>query len=172
MRTRLLVSLVSLFSFFVVAPFSDADSVDPLLGTQAFVEFGTPTAGGVPMGNINTATSFMIGNLVSTANNSGVFAGMPSQFFGPVSFSLTSPTSFIFGNSLFGTFRSTSISVAKNVPGFLNLDIFGHWTPGTFGGLTGHGPFVAEVGLSFVQIPTGTGGVISDNSVLSVSTTV
>jgi hypothetical protein len=113
----------------------------------------------------------MIGNLVSTGNNSGVLAGMPSQFFGPVSFNLSSATSFIFGNSLFGTFRSTSITVAGNTPGFLHLTILGNWTPGTFSGLTGQGPFVSQFALTFNQQPPVT-GLISDAGVLSVSTAV
>jgi hypothetical protein len=169
MRTRLLVSLIPVVGFFAVAPFAVAGSIDPTtLGKQAFVDFGTPTTN---TGNINTATSFMIGNLVSTTNNTGVFAGIASQFFGPLSFNINSPTSFIFGNSLFGTFRSSSITVAVNTPGFLNLDISGAWTPGTFSGLVGQGPFVSQFGLTFVQVPAGV-GVISNSATLSVSSTV
>lgn len=146
----------------VVATAGTAKADPVVIGLQSFVDFGVPTA---DTGNINTATMFTLGNLISTANNSGIFAGMPSQFLGPVSFNISSPTSLTFGNSVFGTFTSTSIQVALNNAGFLNLDVTGTWTPGTFGGVSG-GPFQALLGLTFTQDTPG--GIISDSASFAV----
>ena len=49
-----------------------------VIGTQGFADIGTPTADGGSTGDINTATAFTIGNLVSTSSNTGDFAGLPS----------------------------------------------------------------------------------------------
>ena len=128
------------------------------MGAQAFVDIGSPTANGSPTGNINTATTFSIGTFVSTTSQTGVFTGMPTQFFPSFSFNITNPTSLIFGNSVFGTFASTAITVVENVPGFLNISVLGNWTPGTFGGVTG-GPFGSILAFTFTQDPAHRGPI-------------
>jgi len=135
------------------------------VGTQAFIDFGTPMADGSPTGNINTATAFVIGDLTSDNNNTGVFSGMASQSFGPISLNTTNPNSVMFGNGVFGHFASTAL-VEDNatLPGFLNLVFKGNWTPGSQGGVTG-GPFSAEMSITFTQSPAGAGGTISDSAV-------
>jgi hypothetical protein len=106
----------------------------PLISTQAFADIGIPTAGGSSTGNINTATSFTIGSLTSTPANTGLFVGMPTQtFISNIPFSLTSPTSLSFGNAVFGSFTSTSIVEATNIPGSIAIYALGNWTPGTYG---------------------------------------
>jgi len=114
----------------------------PVLGTQAFSDIGTPTADGSNTGNINTATTFTIGNLVSTTSNTGVFAGMPVQTFGSVTMVIPSPISQVlaFTTPVFDTFTSQSITEPINNPGFVNIVADGLWSPGTWAtgmGLTG-----------------------------------
>jgi hypothetical protein len=125
-------------------------------GSQNFFDLGTPTADGSATGDINTATSFMFGDLFSGSANDGVFLGMPIQSFGSVSFNTGSPTSITFGNSVFGTFKSTSITNEGGAPGFVNIVALGEWTPGTQGGVTG-GPFASEFRIGFTQTPNNTG---------------
>jgi hypothetical protein len=82
-----------------------------VLGTQAFSDIGTPTADGSNTGNINTAMTFTIGDLVSTTSNTGVFAGMPTQNFGTFTMVVPSPIIqvLVFFTDVFGTFtRSLS----------------------------------------------------------------
>ena len=126
---------------------------DPM-ATQTFANLGLTTADSSTTGDINTSTSFMIGALTSTVDNTGNLAGMPTQTFAPFTFSITNPTSLTFGNSVFGTFTSTSITAVANNPAeqTLNLNVLGNWTPGTFGGVTG-GPFASELAISMFQVP-------------------
>ncbi|MBV8843751.1 MAG: PEP-CTERM sorting domain-containing protein [Bryobacterales bacterium] len=92
---------------------------------------------------------------------------MPIQFFGTVSFNITDPSSFTFGNGVFGTFTATSlITRAPNPPGFINFVYDGLWTPGTQGGLTG-GPFPSSLNITFVQA-AGPGSPITSNASFSV----
>ena len=129
---------------------------DPLpTGHQGFVALAPTTT---DTGNINTATAFTLGSWISNLVNDGVFAGMPSQSFGNVAFNTTIPTSLTFGDSVFGTFASTSIMSLGGPPGFLNISVLGNWTPGTQGGVTG-GPFASELALAFTQTPAGTGAI-------------
>jgi hypothetical protein len=127
-------------------------------GHQGFTDIGIGTAS--PTGNINTATTFGMGNVISTATNDGVFASMPSQTFGPVTFDVNSPTSFTFGNSVFGHFTSTAIHEAVVASGIVGFSVPGQWTPGTYGGVTG-GPFASSLTITFNQTPPTTGGISS-----------
>jgi hypothetical protein len=161
-RRRLLVSLICMIGLLAAAPFAAADGINLFqttagvqavpMGEQTFAALGVVTADGSAMGNINTATAFMIGNWISTFDNSGIFAGMPVQFFGTLSFTSTSPSSLSFGNSVFGTFASTSIKEVLNAPGDVAFLVRGLWTPGTYGDVTG-GPFSASLRMSFSQDP-------------------
>lgn len=144
--------------------FADATNApgDPT-GTQIFVNIGTTTANGSSTGNINTATAFMLGNLVSTADNTGVFSGMTTQLLGSVSFNSTSPTSLDFGNSVFGKFASTSITPEPSSPGFVNIVVLGEWTPGTYGDVAG-GPFTSLLKISLTQTPALSGSISASAS--------
>ncbi len=100
-------------------------------GTQAIVDLGATTAN---TGSINTATVFTFGNLVTTASESGNFAGPPSlanQFLGTnVTFN-SSNGSITFGNGAFGTFTSTRL--VGQEPSGANTQAFtvtGTFTPG------------------------------------------
>lgn len=154
MREKILFGLSAAVICLALASGVHASSID----SQAFTDIGAPMANGSPTGNINTATTFTIGNFVSTASNTGIFAGMPTQFFPSFTFNITSPTSLAFGNSVFGTFASTAITVVTNTPGFLNLSVTGEWTPGTFGGVTG-GPFASSLTFTFTQTPSHSGAI-------------
>ncbi|MBV8843754.1 MAG: hypothetical protein JO307_13175 [Bryobacterales bacterium] len=118
-----------------------------ILGSVGFTDIGTTTT---DTGSISTATTFTLGNWTTTGGT-GIFAGMPIQSFGPVSFNITDPSSFTFGNGVFGTFAATSLtSVGMIPPIFLGLTYDGLWTPGTQGGLTG-GPFPSSLHINFDQ---------------------
>jgi PEP-CTERM motif len=125
-----------------------------IVGTQAFADIGTPT---VNTGDINTATAFTIGDLVSTSSNTGAFAGMPSQTLGSVTFDTTVPGSLSFGNAVFGTFTSTSITEPGNIPGSVTLYIVGNYTPGTYVG--GGSSTTASFTVDFTQTPAHTGSI-------------
>ena len=133
-------------------------------GTQGFADLGIPLANGSPTGDILTATSFTIGDLVTTAAQSGVFMGLPLQSFGSVTFNMTSPTSFVFTDGAFGTFHSTfidPIEAGSSITFFMR----GNWTPGTFEkGFSG--AFPSDLTISFTQTPR-TDGVLSDSATFS-----
>jgi hypothetical protein len=133
----------------------------------ALTDFGFPT---VNTGNINTATIFSIGDL-TVVRGTGLFAAVPPlTSFGPATINPTIPNSISFGNSLFGTFTSTFITQLPTSPGFATFDVLGVWTPGTVGGLTGEGPFLASMRIAFTQTPPST-GIISDTATFSTPPT-
>jgi hypothetical protein len=137
------------------------------VGSLGFSDIGTPEAGGSPAGDINTATSFTIGDLFSTKAETGIFVGLPHQDFGSVTFSTLTPTSFSFSNSVFGTFTSTSIIEAVNSPGIVAFNILGNYTAGSIDPGSGTNP--ASFTLSFTQTPIDTGS-ISDSGTFSINT--
>jgi hypothetical protein len=126
-------------------------------GSLAFLDMGTTT---VNSGDINTATSFTLGNLVSTQNNeSGIFAdAMPSQGFGAASFNLSAPTSFSISSPAFGTFTSSSLSETFNSPGIVEINILGSYTGGTIDPGSGTNP--ASFTVVFIQTPAHTGPIV------------
>jgi hypothetical protein len=141
------------------------------IGSQAFVDINSPTANGSPTGNLNTSTIFTIAQFVSTTSQTGIFAGMPRQFFSPFTFDITNPASLTFGNSVFGTFASTAITVVTNIAGFLNISALGVWTPGTFGGVTG-GPFLSTLTFTFTQDPAHSGAIGASATFATTSTVI
>jgi hypothetical protein len=155
MRNLTCVPLLSALAI-CLAPTSTVLAVPT--GTQGFADIGTPMASGSATGNINTATMFTIGDLMSTTANTGVFSGMTHQDFGSVMFDITSASSLDFGNSVFGHFASTSFTETKMAPGVLSIFVLGEWTPGTQGGVTG-GPFMSDVTITFNQTPPFSGSI-------------
>lgn len=148
---------------------------DPPVGTQGFADIGIPLANGSPTGNILTATTFTIGDLVSTAAQSGVFEGLPSQNFGSVTFNVNTRGSLVFNDGPFGTFTSTSIDpteVTTHAGTTIAFFIVGNWTPGSFEkGITTKGPFPSDLTISFTQTPGGN-GTLSDSATFSTPQTV
>ncbi|MFM7183775.1 MAG: hypothetical protein ACKO4Z_03260, partial [Planctomycetota bacterium] len=65
----------------------------PTNGSQGFADIGAPSTN---TGNINTATTFTIGNLTSTGAQAGYFSGLTTQIFGPEAFDPSVPTSLSF----------------------------------------------------------------------------
>ena len=134
-------------------------------GTQSFADLGIPMAGGSPTGDILTATSFTIGDLVSTAAQSGVFEGLPVQSFGSVTFNTLSRSSFVFKDGAFGSFTSTSIDPTMT-GNSITFFMVGNWTPGTFERGVKAGSFPTDLTISFTQTPGGN-GTISDSATLA-----
>lgn len=154
--------------FGVAAPATAGVMRDAALPTsQGFVNLGEASAG--PTNDINDATSFTIGALVSTEDSFGVFAGLPMQLFNPITFSVSSPTSFQFGTAEFGAFSSMSIRELSNDPfvGSRSFSITGMFFQGLYGTRLVPDPSPADLTISFNQT-AGTGTAISFNATLSV----
>ena len=122
------------------------------------IAFETPNltqADAKPSGNINTATTFSLQDLTSTNNTAGVFAGLPIQDFGTVTFSPKSGMSLTIADGAVGTFKSTSFKVEENSAGFLNLLDQGVWTPGSFEKTVKNcgGGCDSEMRINFTQTP-------------------
>jgi hypothetical protein len=121
-----------------------------LLGTQGFNAAGsniTPNTG-----DITTATIFDFANFGTTANQTGIFLGLPIQTFGPVSLNIASPTGLAFGNSVFGDFSSTSITTVFIGSGDADFLADGLWTPGTYPGFNSLTKFTTKFALDFSQV--------------------
>jgi hypothetical protein len=125
------------------------------IGSQGFGDIAGPLADGSPTGDINTATSFTIGDLYSNLSQDGIFSGMPGQDLGSVSFSTQSGASMTFGNSVFGTFQSTSMTVGATDRGIVSFNVMGDWTPGVQGGLAGRREASFTFSLTQTQAHTG-----------------
>jgi hypothetical protein len=144
--------------------FSAPDVRAGSVSTQGMGEVSAPEADGSTTGDINTATSFTLGNLQSTTSQTGFFTGMAStQNFLDLNFTTTNGTSLSFGNDYFGHFASSSISVVTNVKGYVDISISGYYTAGTF---PGSHSGLANLNLSFTQVSPA--GSISDSGTLSV----
>ena len=91
-------------------------------GSQALADIGAPS---VDSGNINTGTSFTIGNLISTGANAGCFTGLSTQLYGPVTFSPAVGSSLSLGNATFENFLSTSITEQTKVVGKRSFYVLG-----------------------------------------------
>jgi hypothetical protein len=133
-------------------------------GSQGFADIGTPT---VDSGNINTGTSFTVGNMISTGASIGYFSGLSTQILGPVTFNASVGSSLSFGNGTLGTFTSTSITEQTNVSGERSFYILGNFTAGSFNPALTPNPAPASVIIGFTQSPAGS-GAISDSATLSI----
>jgi hypothetical protein len=138
--------------------------VDGPVGAQGFTDFGSATAN---TADINDATAFTIATMVSTEDSHGFFAGLPTQVFDPIPFSIGDPLSLQFGNVEFGFFASTRIQQLSNDPtvGSRSFFVEGTFTKGTFGGPLVPNPAIANFTISFNQT-AGEGTSISDNATL------
>ena len=107
-------------------------------------------ASAFPTGDINSASSFTFNDLGSTNNTSGIFAGLPLQDFGIVTFG--TGVDLIIRSPEFGLFVSNSVMTVANFAGFRNLLIDGTFTPGSFES-TDKSPSDAELRLGMTQTP-------------------
>lgn len=133
-------------------------------GSQGFADIGTPV---VDSGNINTGTSFTIGNMISTGASLGYFTGLSTQILGPVTFNSSLGTSLTFGNATMGNFVSTSITEQTNAAGERSFYVLGNFTAGSFNPALTPNPAPASLIVGFTQSPAGT-GAISDSATLSI----
>jgi hypothetical protein len=143
----------------------------PASGSLAFVDMGKTS---VNTGDINTASTFAFGDLLSTQNSSGIFSGqtaLPDQDFGSKSFGMgwAINTSFSISSAAFGTFKSMSISETVATPGLVEFSIAGNYTGGAFDSSVKSTP--ATFLLTFTQSPAST-GVISGSGIFSVGPAV
>jgi hypothetical protein len=136
-------------------------------GTIGLVDVGIPSVSPGP-GAAN-ATTYTIGDLACFANTTGIFAGMPSQLFGSVTFQPSVSTSFSFASAAFGTFHSTFIASLDQSPSTSAWYIFGFYTSGTFDPGIVNEP--ASITVNFTQDPPGTGG-LSDSAAFSAPSVV
>lgn len=136
-------------------------------GTQAFANLGTTT---VDTGNINTAVTFTLGNVRSTASQTGYFVGLPAlSAAGSWSFSTNVGTSLTFSNPAFGTFQSTAIITESNtvIPGQQRtFYVVGTLSGGTLGPVT-PSPVPSSITITLTQ----TGIAISSSATLSIPPT-
>jgi len=129
-------------------------------------------ADGSEFGNINTATSFTLGNFTTRVSGSGFFVGIGAQMLGSVTFQPSAPTSIMFGNGVFGHFDSTSITQAVNMPMFRAFVVDGNWMPGTFfNGMSLPADVPSMLTLTFTQIPAESGEVTAAGSFAANVTT-
>jgi hypothetical protein len=137
------------------------------MGTQAFANLGTTT---VDTGNINTAVTFTLSNVRSTASQAGYFVGLPVlSAAGSWSFTTSVGTSLTFSNPAFGTFQSTSIITESNsvIPGQQRtFYVVGTLSGGTLGPVT-PSPVPSSITLTLTQ----TGNAISSSATLSIPPT-
>jgi hypothetical protein len=138
--------------------------VDGPIGSQGFTDFGVAAAN---TDDINDATAFTIGTMVSTDDSHGYFAGLPEQVFAPITFLISNPLSLQFGNTEFGSFASTTIRQLSNDPlvGSRSFFVEGTYTKGTFGGPLVPNPALANFTISFNQ-NSGAGASITNNATL------
>jgi hypothetical protein len=138
------------------------------MGTQAFANLGTTT---VDTGNINTAVTFTLSNVRSTASQTGYFVGLPAlSAAGSWSFTTTVGTSLTFSNPAFGTFQSTSIITESNsvIPGQQRtFYVVGTLAGGTLGPVT-PSPAPSSITITLTQ----TGNAISSSATLSIPPTM
>jgi len=138
--------------------------VDGPIGSQGFTDFGVAAAN---TDDINDATAFTIDTMVSTAASYGFFAGLPTQVFDPITFTIADPQSLQFGNLEFGFFASTKIQQLSNDPlvGSRSFFVEGTFTKGTFGGPLVPNPALTNFTISFNQT-AGAGTSITNNATL------
>jgi len=154
-----------------LSPMNSVHAVPIVGSSQGLADIGTPTAN---TGDINTATAFTVGNLVTNTSNSGIFAGMPLQQFGSISFVLDVPImpKIVFGNPFFGNFTSTSVTETVSDPalGFATLVAVGLYSPGSYAagmGVIG-GPVDAALRIGFTQTPAHTGAISASGTLALV----
>lgn len=129
-------------------------------GSIGIADIGAPSVS--PGSNINTATQFNFGDLVTTGSQTGAFTGLGGQFLGSASLKIGVPGSVTFGDAVFGSFTSTSITEASNVSGSVSFYVLGNYTLGSFFGGNAGVTESSSFTVSFTQTPAET-GAISDS---------
>ena len=115
--------------------------------------------------DITNAANFTINDYQSNNEGLGVFAGLPAQDFGSLSFSTNNGARLTFGNAVFGTFTSSQISQTSIAVGAVSYNIIGTYSSGSFDAdaIVDQG---ASLGISFTETPAYNGSV-SDSATFS-----
>src|SRR5262245_59831879 len=128
MRRLAAIVVIASFAFLIHGTAARAGTA-----TLGFADIGAPAAEGSAIGDIFTASTLTIGDLISTPTGTDALAGISSEDFGSVSFS-TSPganTSLTFSSSAFGTFTSTNLEVESVSATSITFYILGNFNGGT-----------------------------------------
>jgi hypothetical protein len=154
------------------------------VGTQGFADTDNPTAN---TSDITTASSFTLGSgalFGSTGSQTGLFIGMSTQSFGPLTLDVlggppassldvpfaTSSLSFGSVGSVFGKFTSTEtelIAYTTGVNASVAYLVEGNWTAGTYAsGFTGN-TYAASMTFAITQTG-GPGNAIGDTATFAV----
>jgi hypothetical protein len=141
------------------------------VSTVGLTDIGYPTTVS-PGPDIYGASTYSTANLLAfgaLGDNTGVFVGLPLQAFGALTINPSLANSLDFGNSVFGYFVSTSITVESAAEGSVSIQILGNYRSGSFDGeAIVNNP--ASLDLTFTQSPVGT-GAIADSGVFSTTPT-
>ena len=133
-------------------------------GSQGFADTGNPT---VNAADINNATSFLLGTVVTNESRTGDFLQLAPQTLvadGPLT--LTNPSLFTLSNAAFGLFQATSVvEVGPSNDSIRSFEVRGVFTGGTAFGSPST-PTQAVAALSFTQVG-GPNGAISGSLTLS-----
>ncbi len=139
-----------------------------ITGTQGLADIGSPT---IPAGSsFATATQFNLSMIVATTSESGSFTtpGVAGMNFGAATLSLSFPSMFSFGNSMFGTFTASLVSenASADPTKSRSFNVFGNFTSGTLFGASS----TNTASLIFtINSNSGVSGTsISDSASLSV----
>jgi hypothetical protein len=138
-------------------------------GSQGFASPTLDSADASPTGDINTATMFMLNDWTTTTNETGVFMHVPTQDFGTVTLTLGNPHGLDFGNAVFGSFTSSSVTASSTGPGFLDILAVGTFTPGSI--FPGSPAATSETRIALTQTPP-LDGSISASGTMSITTVV
>ncbi|WP_435005504.1 PEP-CTERM sorting domain-containing protein [Tundrisphaera lichenicola] len=131
-------------------------------GSQGFADIGIPT---INTADINSATSFELGTVVTNGSRTGDFLMLPVQTLivdGPLT--IGDPSTFSLSSTAFGVFQATTITEVAASAGTRAFLVGGLFTGGTAFG-TPSSPLSAVMRLSFTQ----SGGAISDSASLTVA---
>jgi hypothetical protein len=127
-----------------------------ITGSLAFGVVGLTQNGS----DLSTSTMFTAVSTRTQDLGHGDFSVVPlSSVFSGFNLDLTTISSgggFTFSNSSFGDFAASSGSIITQMPMFLNVNLIGTYTPA--GMLSGFGPSMADVHLSFTMTGTALSG--------------
>src|SRR5262249_38209023 len=127
---RRLAAILVIASFACLIPGANARAGS---STLAFADTGGGMADGDPTGDIFSAKTLTIGDLVSSkSGGTGSLSGFASEDFGSVSFGTTpgANSSLSFSSSDFGSFTSTNLTVQSVSATSITFYILGNYTGG------------------------------------------
>ena len=159
MKLKIIIPLAGL----AVAATTVAQAHTVAQGSVSLFDTESPSFSGGS--DITNASNFTINDYQSNNEGLGVFAGLPAQDFGSLSFSTNNGASLTFGNAVFGTFTSSQIVQTSVAVGAVSYNVIGVYSSGTFDAdaIVDQG---ASLGISFTETPAFNGSV-SDSATFS-----